>query len=35
MLLFIEQECDLSLNWKNITIKFEFIIGFELKKYDI
>ena len=35
MLLFIEQECDLSLNWKNMTIKFEFIIGFELKKYDI
>ena len=35
MLLFIEQECDLSLNWKNMTIRFEFIIGFELKKYDI
>ena len=32
MVIFIEQECDLSLNFKNLTFRFEFIIGFKDKK---
>ena len=32
MVIFIEQECDLSLNFKNLTFRFEFTIGFKVKK---
>ena len=35
MVIFIEQECDLSLNFKNLTFRFEFTIGFKVKKYDL
>ena len=32
MVIFIEQECDLSLNFKNLTFRFEFTIGFKVLK---
>ena len=32
MVIFIAQECDLSLNFKNLTFRFEFTIGFKVKK---
>ena len=32
MVIFIEQECDLSLNFKILTFRFEFTIGFKVKK---